>query len=201
MGIRERLVILAAAIVVSIAPAAAGPLHDAAALGDLVTVKRLLDAGVNVDEPGRNTETPLVAAALAGDLATAELLIARGADVMARNKGGLTPLHAAAYSGSAEVARLLLDHGAALEDKSNISGTTPLIVAAEENRVAVAELLLARGADLTTADRDGFDALSQAWAKKRTEMVRLLKQHGAVCQPVEILGSEDHYRRCVEAGS
>ena len=85
---------------------------------------------------------------------------------MARNKGGLTPLHAAAYSGSAEVARLLLDHGAVLEDRSNISGTTPLIVAAEENRVAVAELLLARGADLTVTDRDGFDALSQAWCKK-----------------------------------
>ena len=178
----------------------AGPLYDAVAHRDLTTVERLLKGGVNVDERGRNEETPLIAAALAGEVAIAELLIAHGADVMARNKGGLTPLHAAAYSGSAEVARLLLDHGAALEDKANVSGASPLILAAEENRVAVAELLLDRGADLTITDRDGFDALSQAWSKKRTEMVRLLKQHGAVCQPVEILGSEDYYRRCVEAG-
>ena len=97
--------------------------------------------------------------------------------------------------------RVLLDHGAALEDRANISGTTPLIVAAEENRVAVAGVLISRGADLTVTDRDGFTALSQAWAKKQAEMVRLLKRHGATCQPVEILGSEDYYRRCVEAGT
>lgn len=195
------LVAVISLLLAALNAANAGPLYDAVTHRDPATVERLLNGGVDVDERGRNEETPLIAAALAGEVAIAELLIARGADVMARNKGGLTPLHAAAYSGSAEVARLLLDHGAALDDRSNISGTTPLIVAAEENRVAVAELLLARGADLTITDRDGFDALSQAWSKKRTEMVRLLKQHGAVCQPVEILGSEDYHRRCVEAGS
>jgi ankyrin repeat protein len=127
-------------------------------------------------------------------------LIVHGADIMARNKGGLTPLHAAAYSGSVEVARLLLDHGADLEDRDNVSGATPLIVAAEENRVAVAELLIARGADLSITDRDGFTALSLAWMKMRPEIVRLLKRHGATCQPVEILGTDDYYRQCVEAG-
>ena len=142
-----------------------------------------------------------MAAALAGEVAIAELLIGRGADVMARNAGGFTSLHAAAYSGSEAIARLLLEHGAVLEDKANISGATPLLLAAEENHVEVAELLIARGADLSIPDRDGFTPLSQAWAKKRTEMVRFLKQHGATCQPIEILGSEDYYRRCVEAGT
>jgi ankyrin repeat protein len=179
----------------------AGALFDAAGRGDLAAVEKLLGEGVDVDERGRNAETPLLAAALADEVAVAELLIARGADVMARNEGGLTPLHAAAYSGNVEVARLLLDHGAEFEDKVNFSGTTPLIVAAEENRVAVAELLIARGADLSIPDRDGFTALTQAWAKKRIEMVRLLKRHGATCQPVEIMGTEEYYRRCVEAGT
>jgi uncharacterized protein len=183
------------------ASAHADSLFDAAARGDLKSVETFLREGSDVDAPGRNAETPLIAAALAGEAAIAELLIARGADVMARNKGGLTPLHAAAYSGSEDVARVLLDHGAVLEDKSNISGTTPLILAAEENRIAVAELLIARGADVTITDRDGLTALTQAWSKKRTEMVRLLKQHGAVCQPVEILGSEDYLRSCVAAGA
>jgi ankyrin repeat protein len=187
--------------ILGVSAAYAGPLFDAAVHGDSAAVENLLDGSVDVDERGHNEETPLIAAALAGEVAIAEILIAHGANVMARNKGGLTPLHAAAYSGSAAVARILLDHGAALDDKTNISGTTPLIVAAEENRVSVAELLLARGADLKITDRDGFDALSQAWAKKRPEMVRLLKQHGAVCQPVEILGSEEYHRRCVEDGT
>ena len=178
----------------------ADSLFDAAGRGDLKSVETFLQDGHDVDERGHNAETPLIAAALAGELAIAELLIARGADVMARNKGGLTPLHAAAYSGDAEVALLLLDNGAVLEDRSNISGTTPLIVAAEQNSVAVAELLIARGADLTVADRDGYDALSQAWSKKRAEMVALLKRHGATCQPVEVLGSEAYYQSCLDAG-
>ena len=178
----------------------AGPLFKAAGRGDLAVVEKLLGEGVEVDQRGRNAETPLIAAALAGETATAEVLIVHGADIMAHNKGGLTPLHAAAYSGSVEVARLLLDHGADLEDRDNVSGATPLIVAAEENRVVVAELLIARGADLSITDRDGFTALTQAWAKMRTEMVRLLKRHGATCQPVEILGTDDYYRQCVEAG-
>jgi ankyrin repeat protein len=164
-------------------------------------MEALLAEGAEIDERGRNDETPLIIAALADNRAMAELLIAGGADVMARNSGGLTPLHAAAYTGSTDVAALLLDEGADLEDTSNISGATPLMLAAEENRVAVAELLIARGADITTPDRDGFTPLTQAWAKKRTEMVRVLKQHGATCQPVEFLGSEDYHRRCLEAGT
>jgi ankyrin repeat protein len=178
----------------------AGPLFDAAKQGDIATLEKLIGEGVEADELGQNAETPLMAAALAGEAAAAKLLVSHGADVMARNKGGLTPLHAAAYSGSVDVARLLLDHGAELEDRANISGATPLMVAAEENRTAVAELWIARGADLSIPDRDGFTPLTQAWAKKRTEMVRLLKRHGATCQPVEILGTEEYYRRCVQAG-
>jgi uncharacterized protein len=181
--------------------AVAAPLHDAARGGDLDKVRALIDEGAAIDAQSERGETPLILAVLEGHAAVAELLITNGADVMARNERGLTPLHAAAYSGSAEMAQLLLDHGAALEDRTNVSGGTPLIVAAEENHVAVAELLIARGADLSIPDRDGFTPLTQAWAKNRTEMVRLLKRHGATCQPVEILGSEDYYRRCIEAGT
>jgi ankyrin repeat protein len=179
----------------------AGPLHDAARDGDLEKARALIDEGAGIDAQSDRGETPLILAILEGHADVAELLIANGADVMARNERGLTPLHAAAYSGGAEVARLLLEHGAELEDRANVSGATPLIVAAEENHVGVAELLIARGADLSIPDRDGFTPLTQAWAKKRTEMVRLLKRHGATCQPVEILGSENYYRRCVEAGT
>jgi ankyrin repeat protein len=179
----------------------AGPLHDAARAGDLEKVRALIDQGATIDAQSERGETPLILAILEGHADVVELLIARGADVMARNERGLTPLHAAAYSGNVELARFLLDHGAALEDRANVSGATPLMEAAEQNHVGVAELLMARGADVSIPDRDGFTPLTQAWAKKRTEMVRLLKQHGATCQPVEILGSEDYYRRCVEAGT
>jgi ankyrin repeat protein len=193
---------IALTLIMGIAPSGqAGPLHDAARKGDLATVETLLAEGARIDERGANGETPLILAILAGKDAVAELLVAKGADVMARNEGGLTPLHAAAYTGSKSIAELLLDRGAALQDRANKAGATPLLVAAEENQVDVADFLIARGADINIPDRDGFTPLSQAWAKKRIEMVRLLKRHGAICQPAEFLGSEEYYRRCVEAGT
>jgi len=177
----------------------AGPLFDAAAAGDLAETKRLLSQSTDVEEPGRNRESPLVAAAMAGRVEIAAILIENGANVMARNRGGLTPLHAAAYSGSVGVAKLLLDYGAVLEDQKNFSGATPLIVAAEENSVAVVRLLIERGANVHTPDRDGFTALTNAWGRGNTDVVRLLKANGAVCQPADVLG-EAYREKCVEAG-
>ncbi|AZV76932.1 ankyrin repeat domain-containing protein [Parasedimentitalea marina] len=180
--------------------AEAGALYDAAKMGDQGSVEHLISTGENVDALGPNKETPLTAATLRDDVEIAEILIDRGANVMARNTGGFTPLHAAAYAGSAKVAALLLANGAGLEDVRNVSGATPLIVAAEENRVDVAQLLIARGVNISILDRDGFSALTGAWSKNRIEMVRLLKQNGAVCQPSEVLGTEEYYRKCVEYG-
>jgi ankyrin repeat protein len=190
------------AVAVAVAPGAeAGPLFDAAARGDTWTVQELLAGTAPVDEPGLNAETPLMAAALNDHPEVAERLLAAGADVMARNKGGLTPLHAAAYGGSVAVARLLLDKGAMLEDRENVAGATPLQLAAEQDNVAVATLLIERGADLALTDREGFTPLTVAFWKRRNGAVRLLKQHGAACQPAEVLGSEELHRQCVAAGS
>jgi len=192
---------LMAVLILSVAGVVeAGSLFDAAASGDLAETKHLLTQNIDVDERGQNQESPLLAAALAGHIEIVQILIENGANVLARNRGGLTPLHAAAYSGNVEVAKLLLDHGAVLGDNKNFSGATPLIVAAEENRVSAAKLLIERGANVDIPDRDGFTALTAAWAKGRIEMVRLLKANGAVCQPVAVLGTEDYRRKCVEAG-
>ncbi len=198
---RLSVAMVVAIVAAGMADARAGPLFDAAAQGDLLIVEDLLSTSGGVDERGANQETPLMAAALNDQPEIAAALLEAGADVMARNKGGLTPLHAAAYGGSVEVAALVLDNGAVLGDRENVSGATPLMLAAEQGHVAVAELLIERGADIGQPDRDGFTPLSQAWAKQRTDIVRLLKGHGATCQPAEVLGSEEYYRRCVEAGT
>jgi ankyrin repeat protein len=60
-----------------------------ASAGDLAAVERLLAGGAEVDgaevdERGRNAETPLIAATLAGRRDVAEVLLARGADVQLR---------------------------------------------------------------------------------------------------------------------
>lgn len=182
------------------AEAVAGELYQAAAAGDLSAVEQLLASGAAVDAPDRNGETPLMAAALADRPEIAELLVSRGADLSARNAGGFSPLHAAAYSGSIAVATILLDRGAAIEDTANKAHASPLMVAADEGRAGVVDLLILRGADINSLDKDGYSPLSQAWSKKHVDVVRMLKQHGAACQSVEVLGGEVYYQGCVSAG-
>jgi ankyrin repeat protein len=196
----QRLFAVVTFVLINSSAVFAGPLFDAASNGDVATLEDLLNDGVDVDQPGRNSETPLMAAVLAGEAATAEMLITRGANIMARNKGGLTPLHAAAYSGGTDIALLLLLNGANIEDNANVSGASPLAVAAEEGSLGVAELLVDKGADMNALDRDGWSVLTAAWMKKRTGIVYLLKQHGVTCQPVEVLGTEEYHRKCVEFG-
>jgi ankyrin repeat protein len=182
------------------AAAASDPLFDAVATGNKTAVEQALAQGAMVDSRARDRATPLISAALDNQPAIAELLLSKGADVMARNSGGFTALHAAAYSGSLPIVKLLLDKGAVLEDAGNKAGVTPMMVAGEENHVEVAELLIARGADINHPEIHGYLPVTRALWKGNTDIVTLYKQHGVMCPPTKILGSEEWSRRCLEIG-
>jgi uncharacterized protein len=176
----------------------AGPLHDAARDGDLQQVRQLIGQGADMNAPGDNGEPPLILAILGGHSAAVDLLIEKGADIGARNKGGFTPLHAAAYVDDGDAAELLLAKGADVNDQQNKAGVTPLSVAAEEGRASVAQVLIEHGADLDAAEQNGYTPLTRAVWRGHKDVVMLLRQSGAECQPVEIL-EEPGYSQCVAA--
>lgn len=178
----------------------AGPLHDAAKSGDVSAVEQLVGQGVDVNVKGKNDATPLIVAALEGQTAVSEMLIALGADIHARNKAGLTPLHAAAYKGHREVVELLIAKGANINDATNDFRLTPLHAAAEENHMDVAKMLIAKGANLHVKEASGYTPVSRACFRGHKEMIRLLRQHGATCQPASLVG-DDCYRTCVKLGT
>jgi ankyrin repeat protein len=74
------------------------------------------------------------------------------------------------------------------------------MVAGEENRIEVAEFLIARGADASHPEIHGYLPITRALWKGNSDIVRLYKRHGVACPPVEIVGSEEWHRRCVDAG-
>ncbi len=86
----------------------------AASDGDLPTVRRLLDQGVNVESRALDDLTPLKAAAKKGRLDVVQLLIARGASINAGTEDDDTPLAIAAIYNHTEVATFLLAHGGRL---------------------------------------------------------------------------------------
>lgn len=161
--------------------AQAAPIHDAAASGDLATVKRLAKA-----DPGclssRNDRgrTPLHVACFEGQLDVVKYLLDKGAPVGQRDTVyQLTPLHFAAWKGHVAVARLLLARGADLGARE-MDNETALFYAAAEGHAPMAEFLLSRGADVDdTLSRVGNTVVSLALDRRKPEMVKLLIGKGA----------------------
>jgi ankyrin repeat protein len=155
------------------------PLMYAAAVGSLDAMKRLLEAGADVNAKNAFDATALMWAA--GDIGKVRLLLAKGADVNARSKIGRTPLLIAAlHDGASEIVRLMIEKGADVKARDE-SGLSVLEAAAFSNDAETARLLLAKGADPNAKDATGLTPLlAAAWnGDRNTEIVRLLLRHGA----------------------
>ncbi len=100
----------------------------AAAAGDLVSVRLLVQSGAPVDEPDLGTYHPPLAWAATGDHAeVVAFLLESGADPNQRMGDNNTPLHTACFFGAAESAALMLDAGADPTVR-NTHGETPVEV-------------------------------------------------------------------------
>jgi ankyrin repeat protein len=176
---------VAALLALSLSPALAGQIHDAARAGNLALVTKLIDEGAPLDARDGTRETPLIAAALAGQTAVVLDLLARGADADARNDRGMTALHAAAFVGDGKAVEALIGAGIAVNDAENKFKVTPLIVAAEENHIGLVEDLIARGAGIEIIEAHGYTALTRSGFKARDEIVALLLREGAACQEID----------------
>ena len=136
-----------------------GPLHEAAMIGDLGTVRRLLRQGTDVNERGEYGCTALFYAATACDQPDfVRFLLQSGAKVDIPGDGGDTPLMVAASTGCITVVKLLVSAGAdvnAMNDGDetplfgataamNYSGNRP--VTAQWNPPAVVRFLKSKGA-------------------------------------------------------
>ncbi|KAK9828950.1 hypothetical protein WJX72_002982 [[Myrmecia] bisecta] len=109
-------------------------LHTAAKLGDLEALRRLLEAGADVNKQDARGITPLGVAVGFNKVPVIKELLAAKADVSLLDAKDNSVLHYAAGYGRREAAELLLEAGASL-DCRNVDGQTPVDVA-ELNREA-----------------------------------------------------------------
>jgi len=154
------------------------PLHKAAAAGQLVVARFLLDNGAEVDPRDGQGQTPLIKAACCGHKSMVELLLSHKANIEAADNTGGTALHWAAAKGFRAVAETLLDHGAQVNAKDN-SAATPLNMAAACGFKAVAELLLDKGADPDPVASNWGTPLHGAASPNDRAMAELLLAHKA----------------------
>ena len=134
--------------------------------GNIVTVKKFLDKGGNVnlqDEPGMTPLHHAVNSDWKGkNFEMVKLLIDRGANVKAIDDTHHTPLHLASNK---ETAELLIDAGADVNAKTKRTGETTLFSAAHgaaqgasksyEMYLGLTKLLLAKGADVNVKLKSG----------------------------------------------
>ena len=166
----------------------ASPLHDAASVADISTVKRLIEQGMDVNERDDVGWTPLhyvTYFAYSDSSAVAKLLIANGAvvDTETSAGSGATPLINAAARGRKDLVQTLIAHGADVNRTVTGGHITPLRAAADAGIPDVVELLLSRGADATESygtHGEAIDApLHYAASYGVKRIVELLIDHGA----------------------
>lgn len=118
------------------------PIMAAAMQGHVDAVKRLLEAGADIHQPGW---TALHYAAYAGHPKVVGLLIDRKADLDARAPNGQTALMLAAAAGHLEAVKLLIDADADM-DLEDPDGHTALDLAEKNGQTDVAAYLRTEGA-------------------------------------------------------
>ena len=158
---------------------------EAATLDKLPRLKRMLDAGADVNavsaDPTDSQDTLLHRAASNCNLEFTELLIRRGAKVNARDKYDFTPLYRAVEScGGKNNLRQMVRVLIAAKADVNIQkddGVTAINQAAQNSEVdlEVIKMLLAAGADPTVADSEDKNAYDYAVEAERKDVIALFQ--------------------------
>ncbi|MDH4227165.1 MAG: ankyrin repeat domain-containing protein [Deltaproteobacteria bacterium] len=113
---------------------------------DEVSIKHLLDKGLDPAIKDADGYTPLHRASSAGSIYLMPLFLDKGVDVNIKGGGGMTPLHVATYGKQDRAMELLISRGANVNAQDDF-GYTALHYAAEYGRMDLVRLLLNKGAD------------------------------------------------------
>ncbi|MEO6435222.1 MAG: ankyrin repeat domain-containing protein [Tepidisphaeraceae bacterium] len=179
-------------------------LHWVAQNGDIEAIKRLLDAGADVNArvtpglraPAVGGDSPLHLAAGAGKLEAVQLLLARGADAAAHNDLGVTPLHRAIVN--PQIAEAISN--AADVNVADATGRTPLHWASNDSQASAAlKILLDHGARPMPKDRDGRTPLHLAARSGHADAIAALVSGGADVNATDRFGVTPLHLAAVEA--
>lgn len=166
-------------------------LKAAAAEGDLDEVKRLIEAGADVDYHGdAPPQSPLMDAYFNNHKEVIEYLLANGANIDHDEFEEGTVLTFSAFGGDVDWIEYLLDLGADINHPMPIGGETALHHAADKDRVEAARALVRRGGDVNLKAKEGESQLNfgnfagetplhVAAVRSGTEFIRVLLDGGA----------------------
>ena len=179
-GLRAGALVALCATTLWAATAMDAPVAEAAARGDIESVRTLLRDGADVNAAQGDGMTALHWAALRGDAEMVSVLVYAGANVTSTTRlGAYTPLHLASRDGRAEAVTLLLEAGSDA-NAATTTGATSLHLAAAGGDAPTLTSLLEAGVEVDPQEQaNGQTPLHFAAAAGRLEAVQALIAHGA----------------------
>lgn len=159
-----------------------GEFVDAAANGNVISVKQMIDRGMHPDTQGPKGWTALRKASVGNKYEVAFELLKHGASVDTTNYTGQTALMMACAYGHHEMAALLLLHGAN-PNITNCGGRTALMISAGYGHLLVVGALIGAGSriDLNKTDRIGKSALQLAFEGGHDKVAKIIEVAGGKC--------------------
>lgn len=141
-------------------------------------IRKLAEAGADIDARNSIDQTALCWAASKGDEELVKLLLELGVDIR-------SALGWAVKRGHESVVRLLLEKDKTIIELGGTEYRTPLHEAVIRGFEGVVRILLDNGGDVSAADGEGMTSLHHAVDRNHVEVVKLLLENGADCHSLD----------------
>ncbi|KAI1383116.1 uncharacterized protein F4822DRAFT_435048 [Hypoxylon trugodes] len=146
-------------------------------------LRDLVEAGVNINQPNINRDTPLMCACTKKKFKTVELLLDLGADINWGGSDGVTALmETCSKSDDSKVAQILLDRGADATIISN-AGSCAMGQACKYNRIEIVRTFIRKKVPITFCDK----------AKPGRTPLLIAVQNSSMDVALEILGTPVYF--------
>jgi hypothetical protein len=163
---------------------------DAAAVGDVKQLEKLLNTGfdVNAINKEKRNFTPLHFACNGGHLNAAAFLLQKGANIHAMDAYNMSPIHVACSNGGSDIVKLLVDAGADIH-RQDFRGLVPLHHATNPRiNSKIVTVLVSSGAEVNVSDCLGNTPLHSVCAAGGTELALWFIEQGADLQARNVHG-------------